>query len=379
MPPDPPNILASRFALALTYNIYTYRTRPPLQQNPGTATASLFLAYTSYGIWDGDSLCALSNLQILFLNMEYTPIQGFTCLPHLRRIRVLSNVFLITNTSFQGLDNLSQAVIFTKEFYMWNDTVIPKNKSIDALIHLQTATELICLDIRSSDLKKVDIWPLCLAQTHPGIVVSLTANLADFTSSLSTAKCNAETPLLANTEIDLRNNAITQVSDIADGWGFSSLHHFITSLMRDNSTDFPIYLEGNPFTCDCRDLDLYRLLRDPQYSKHLANLANLTCHRPLYLKGRQFRTVLDSGLDCHRFPLPLAVRVTVGLLAAVFLLGWVFCKGIGLYRWSGLRLHPWDRDECIGENKEFGFVVSPASADEEWTLPLIENLESPGV
>ncbi len=38
MLPDPPNILGSRFALALPYNIYTYTARPPLQQNPGTAT-----------------------------------------------------------------------------------------------------------------------------------------------------------------------------------------------------------------------------------------------------------------------------------------------------------------------------------------------------
>ncbi len=170
------------------------------------------------------------------------------------------------------------------------------------------------------------------------------------------------------------------MSDIATGWGFSSLHHFIMSLLREDSTEFPIYLYENPFVCDCKDLDLYRILRVPRYSKHLTNLAYLTCARPLKLRGRRFETLLDSELDCDSPPLPLILGVSVGGFAvlAMSVLGFLFYNRIRLYRWSGHKLHPWDRDECVGENKEFDVFVSHASEDEEWTLQLIEDLESRG-
>ena len=152
--------------------------------------------------------------------------------------------------------------------------------------------------------------------------------------------------------------------------------------MRDDSTEFPIYLDDNPFECGCRDIELYRMLRDPRYDKHLTNLANLTCVRPLKLAGRQFNTLLDSELGCDSSHVSLICILggSVGgtVVLALLVLAFLFYNRIWLYRWSGHKLHPWDRDECIGENKEFDVFVSHASEDEEWTVALIEELESHG-
>ncbi len=321
-----------------------------------------------------DTLCVLPNLQIL--DAYYTTLGEFTCLSQLRELKVRTDVFGITNTSFQGLNHLHYISLTADEI----------QPSGDELIQLQTVKELQAVVLEIHDLTELNIWPLCLAQTHPGITVSLLANpIAEFTNTLSPSECNIDTPLLANTDIDLTFNVITYVSDIADGWGFSSMHHFIMTLMRDNSTDFPIVLDDNPFSCDCRDLDLYRILRDPQYNVHLTNLAELTCYYPANLKGRQFYTLLDSELNCTSStalltPLIIQVGVPVGgtVLIAVAVFGFLYHSRIRLYRWSGHKLHPWDRDECIGEDKEFDVFVSHAAEDEEWTLGLIEDLKTHG-
>ncbi len=341
--------------------------RTLLPQLPADNITYLALYNTDLFAQDS-SLCLLSNLQMLFA--QYTGLQRFNCLSQLRDIEIISSSFGMA--SFRGLDHLSWVSITAKQFYLF---------APDAMFQFQAAKELTYLELQTYDLTALDIWPLCLAQTHPGIQIVLRQNpIVDFENTIRPPRCNIEAPLMANAEIILDLDAITHVSDIATGWGFPSLHHFITSLMRGDSTDFPIELGDNPFRCDCRDLDLYRILRDPQYSLHLANLVNLTCDLPDKLKGRRFGTLLDSELDCDSPPLPLILGVSIGgaALLVISLLGFLFYNRIRLYRWSGYKLHPWDRDECIGENKEFDVFVSHASEDEAWTLELIEDLESHG-
>ncbi len=68
----------------------------------------------------------------------------------------------------------------------------------------------------------------------------------------------------------------------------------------------------------------------------------------------------------------------VVLVTLVSLVGFLFYNRIRLYRWSGYKLHPWDLDECNGEDKDFDVFVSHASEDESWTLDLTEELETRG-
>ncbi len=347
--------------------------RTLLPQLPVDNITSLSLSNTNINEqWD--SLCILSNLQLIYVSN--TGMDVFACLTQLRAMSIVSDRqgFSMTNTTFRGLNYL-------KYLYIEADGIEPPP---DILAQFQATKKLISLRIVDPYDKELDIWPLCVGQTHPEICISFRRSaIMYFTNNLSSPQCNIhdKTHLLEDALIDLSFNAITYVSDIATGWGFSSLHHFITSLMSDKYTDFPINLEGNPFRCDCRDLDLYRLLRDPQYGMHLTNLATLVCDHPLNLKGRLFKTLLDSELGCDSAPaLPLILGVSVGgtVLLAMSLFGFLFCNRVRLYRWSGYTLHPWGLDECIGENKEFDVFVAHASEDEPWTLELIEELEIRG-
>ncbi len=333
-------------------------------------TLSLTTEYLSYQ-QAADSWCNLTNLNSMSVSFLREPVQGFACLSHLRELTIDAVHFSVTDTTFRGLNHLLALDI----------RISNSSRLTDGMMHLQDAKKLNNLIVigGNHNLAVLDVWPLCLAQTHPGISIALNFNqVTDFTNTLSRSRCDPRTPLLRTAYIVLSTNTITHVADIATGWGFSSMYHFITSLMRDDSTNFPIDLDDNPFSCDCIDLDLYRILRDPRYNKHLSNLANLTCAGPRNLKGRRFGTLLDSELDCDFFTLMFGVYVGGTFVLAMSVLGFLFYNRIRLFRWSGYKLHPWDRDECIGENKEFDVFVSHASDDEEWTLELIEELESIG-
>ncbi len=319
----------------------------------------------------GDTLCILSKVKKLIL--DDTNLEICSCLTQLTDCVISGSYdfFSVTNTTLQGLNHLVSLEIWANSATL----------STDGMMQLQAAKELKYIRIYAIEVAVLGVWPLCLSQTHQGLYINVSeSSVIDFANTLIPSRCNIELPLMAKTKIDLMSNSIVHVSDIATGWGFPSLNHFITSLVREDSTKFPITLDENPFTCDCRDLDLYRMLRDPRYNKHLANLANLTCKRPLHLRGRRFETLLESELDCDSSPLPLILGVPAGVtvLLAVSVLGFLFYNRILLYRWSGYTWHPWDRDECIGENKEFDVFVSHASEDEEWTKELIEELESRG-
>ncbi len=192
-----------------------------------------YLSLSNIDGWDLYAVPILPNLHTLSIWNLRTCLFAFSGMPHFRNIELyFTFVFLSPNNTFHGLNHLSHVTVSYCGFF----------PSSDRLIQLQAAKELTSLDITfNTALTKVDVWPLCLAQTHPGIIVRLDNNaIIDFSNTPSPSWCNIKTPLLENTFIDLSYNSITHVSDIATGWGFSSLHYFITSLMRDNCTDFPI-------------------------------------------------------------------------------------------------------------------------------------------
>ncbi len=317
------------------------------------------------------NVCLLYNLQSLRLDL-FTPvdIDDINCLSQLRLISLIANFNVgITNSTFHGLDHL------------WRVSMLMLSISVSpaGMMHLVDSTKQRLIITIQAGIKHLDVWPLCLAQKQNNLVVDLRNNrIFDFHNTLSPALCNIEEAVQADVEIYFSQNAIAHVSDIASGWGFDSLHHFILALIRQHSTTFPIFLEGNPFVCDCRDLELYQMLRDPGYNMSLTNLASLTCVSPQKLKGRRFDSLLDSELNCDSPSLLLILSVSIcgTVVLAVSLVGFLFYNRIRLYRWSGYTLHPWDLDECDNEDKEFDVFVSHASEDEQWTLDLIEELEA---
>ena len=317
------------------------------------------------------NLCNLAGLQALRLYLApIESLRGIRCLRELRQISLAKTMpVTVQDGTFQGLSHLSWVDFYDLDLLL----LAPLG-----MLELQSAAYISLTGINLVD---VDVWPLCLAQTNPGITVILRSNrIKTFTNRVSYDKCNVTDPPQPNVTIDLRDNNITSVSVIVSGWGFPSLQQFVISLLSRTPGDkFPIELDSNPFTCSCADRDLYEMLKDIRYSSRLTNLGRLVCQQPQTLRGRRFDTISVSELHCD-FPLAAilsASGVAVVALPLVFF-GFLFYNRIRLYRWSRYKLHPWNLDECDNEDKEFDVFVSYATEDESWILGLVGELETRG-
>ncbi len=272
-------------------------------------------------------VCTLSNLQSLLLVYAIpSNIDEINCLTKLRLFILYNDIrynLTITERAFHGLDHL------------WLVHIQLPSLSLSAVGMMQlvnSAKNNITIVLRTN-MEQLDVWPLCLAQKQHNLNVYLDNNrIFDLQNTLSPTLCNIEENIQADVEISLRYNAISHVSDIASGWGFDSLHHFIANLITEHSSTFPIWLEGNPFECDCMDMELYQMLRNPGYNASLTNLASLICQYPPNLKGRRFDSLLDSDLNCDSPPLPLILGVSIGgaVLLILSLVGFLFYNRVRL-------------------------------------------------
>ncbi len=164
------------------------------------------------------NVCLLSKLQRLLFDY-FTPIDMGD-----------------TKSTFHGLDHL-----WAVDMHMISISVSPVG-----MMHLVDSTkERLLIEIQAV-IEVLDVWPLCLAQKQKNLDVDLNNNrIFNFQNTPSTALCNIKEAVEADAEIRIRQNAIAHVSDITGGWGFDFLRHVIVTLIRENSTIFPIELEGN--------------------------------------------------------------------------------------------------------------------------------------
>ncbi len=126
----------------------------------------------------GGSWCILAELQTLAVNFQLIgPVQGLTCLTQLRSLTIISVDFSVTPDAFRGLNHLFSLDI----------SVSASSLSTDGLLQLRHAKELKHLNIDLTQKNAVlDAWPLCLAQTLPGISIDLSLNgVMAFTNTIS--------------------------------------------------------------------------------------------------------------------------------------------------------------------------------------------------
>ncbi len=126
-----------------------------------------FLRLTDTDLFDQqacNSLCVLSNLKSLFDTVYNTGLHldTCTCLTQLRDLTIKSESISITNTSFQSMNHVVSIEI----------DVFTSSLSTEGMMQLQGAKELIDVVIYTNDHTALDVWPLCVAQTHPGITIS---------------------------------------------------------------------------------------------------------------------------------------------------------------------------------------------------------------
>ncbi|KAK2163172.1 hypothetical protein LSH36_84g05051 [Paralvinella palmiformis] len=140
-------------------------------------------------------------------------------------------------------------------------------------------------------------------------------------------------------------------------------------------------LYDNPWSCKCPDKWLSSWLRIVR--SRLLSPDAILCREPIWLFGRSVISLNESDF-CSNPRLSKVVLISEivgGTLAVVLLLGvlpigFVYFRRVWVY--SFFQWHPFDWDECEGEEKEYDAFFSYSDDNQDWVLPLIRDLERRG-
>ena len=200
-------------------------------------------------------------------------------------------------------------------------------------------------------------------------------------------------PYLVNTSIaflsynKIRNmslkalNALSQADNVhLDNNNLQYLPENISSV--DMSSVKGIYLKKNKWICDCHAKETRSWML--QAKKIIADSEAILCESPHHVKGINLFSLKDKDLICGNLPNKeliaylgagaSALSILILAIAVALLLKY---KRVWLYK--RFQWHPFDMDECEGEDKEFDIFVSYANNNEEYVEHyLIKNLVKRG-
>jgi len=164
-------------------------------------------------------------------------------------------------------------------------------------------------------------------------------------------------------QVYLQNNKIKSVQPEVSGINFSSVY---------------LILNHNPWECSCGNqwmIDWFKSL-----SLTSPNGGDASCASPSRLRGRRIlqSTKGDFCIDPTVRMLKISLLSTLTPVAALVLFGFaVYLLRVQLFRkW---KFHPFDRDECVGEDMDYDVFLCFSSEDENpHGLHILELLESKG-
>ena len=134
-----------------------------------------------------------------------------------------------------------------------------------------------------------------------------------------------------------------------------------------------IYLDGNPWVCDCHTLWLKYWMQS--FGTKLANHQKIICAYPSFNAGKPLMYLADNLFLCWWMVVLSVVGPTLLILIMVsILVAWRWRFWLYLH----YELHPFDRDECARENKVYDVFVSYSNDDDEWARDLMKQLENCG-
>jgi len=217
----------------------------------------------------------------------------------------------------------------------------------------------------------LDVLPLEL----PKLPDSRTKYKLDFSENRRLRRLNHRDYFVNTSILDVSKSGVSAI----DGWeeivalpqvnlfgnNISSLPPAFRSFDR-NATVGDVNLDKNPWNCSCENRWMaawFRSVADQLTHKVL-------CHSPVRLRGKNIIQISDDEF-CEKPSKPtetewgvvtIAVSSTAGLALVLLCCGFVvFRLRVRVYtRW---KLHPFDRDECVGEDMDFDVFLSCSSDD----------------
>ena len=137
-------------------------------------------------------------------------------------------------------------------------------------------------------------------------------------------------------------------------------------------------IRDNPLSCDCDSRWLKSWLTS--VSGNLQNPNGILCNEPPWLNGKSI-LALEEEEFCRGPPYTIndILEITIPSIGGVILLNFLLVYLTKKYRiqiYKYVKLHPFDRDECIGEDVDYDAFLSCSSKDIE--LGILQLLEKEG-
>jgi len=194
-------------------------------------------------------------------------------------------------------------------------------------------------------------------------------------------------PYFVNTSIlDVSNCRLTKINvedlkDLAHLQVVNFRGNMLQSFQREaNGVNISarLYLGINPWVCSCENSWIIKWLQS--LSHQISDPGDITCMSPARIHGKNILTATDEDfcvdpvLRVLKISLPSVLCPVTVFLVIVFA---VYRLRVRLYRrW---RFHPFDRDECVGEDMDYDVFLCCSSADHrEHGLRILEVIEAYG-
>jgi len=197
-------------------------------------------------------------------------------------------------------------------------------------------------------------------------------------------------PYFVNTSVlDVSNCSLTEINMEV----LKNVHRLSVVNLRGNTiTSFPrhaetmnisarLFIGGNPWRCSCDDSWMIGWLQS--LSGKILDPGEITCALPSKMYGRNvlMSTEEDFCVDPVNRDLITAVSAVASVVALVVVLamsGLLFYK-LRLRVYRKWKLHPFDRDECVGEDMDYDvFFCCSSEDDNQHGRRIVELTESNG-
>jgi len=178
-------------------------------------------------------------------------------------------------------------------------------------------------------------------------------------------------PYLTNTSIlDVSNCGLTEID--MELW--KSISHMKWVNVRGNSLQtFPeridtfnmsgkLLVGGNPWMCSCDNSWMIGWVKS--MSHHLADTGDMICRSPSRMHGRNIIKSTDEDFCVD--PVKRALTISMSTVASAFIL--LISAGLLIYKlrikfYKRWKFHPFDRDECVGEEMDYDVYLCCSSED----------------
>ena len=139
-------------------------------------------------------------------------------------------------------------------------------------------------------------------------------------------------------------------------------------------------IRNNPFNCNCKNKWLKPWINS--LADKLQNSKAIICYEPYWLNGKSIIT-LDDEEFCRGPPYTIEdiLKITIPSISGVILLNVIsvfLFKRFRIQIYKYVKLHPFDRDECIGEDVDYDVFLACASEDGALGYSILKLLEKSG-